>query len=137
MDKNENKDILHKQVAQTPVETERTKNRKVFVPKVDIYETKDSMVLIADMPGVDAASVDVTLEKNILTITGSVVPPAREGYSLAYSEYDTGDYQRAFTVTDEVDRDRIDATVKNGVLKLVMHKAEQAKSKKILIKAEA
>lgn len=126
---------VQKQVAQTPVETERTKNRKVFVPKVDIYETRDSIVLIADMPGVDETSVDITLEKNILTITGSVEPLHIEGYSLAYTEYDIGDYQRAFTISDEVDRNKIDAVVKNGVLKITLHKAEQAKAKKIAITA--
>ena len=124
-----------KQVAQTPVETERTKNRKVFVPKVDIYETQDSMILIADMPGVDEKDVDITLEKNILTINGSVEPLQFEGYSLAYTEFDVGDYQRAFTISDEVDRDKIEATVKNGVLKITLHKAEQAKARKIAITA--
>ena len=53
---------ISKEVAQTPTETERyARNRKVYVPKVDIYETKDSMVVIADMPGVDESSVDLTL----------------------------------------------------------------------------
>lgn len=126
---------MQKQVAQTPVQTERTKNRKVYVPKVDIFETRDSIVLIADMPGVDETSVDITLEKNLLTITGSVEPIPLEGYSLAYTEYDVGDYQRAFTISDEVDRDKIDAAVKNGVLKITLHKAEQAKAKKIAITA--
>jgi len=126
---------VQKQVAQTPVETERIKNRKVFVPKVDIYETRDSIVLIADMPGIDEKSVDITLEKNILTITGSVEPFQMEGYSLAYTEYDTGDYQRAFTISDGVDRNKIDAAVKNGVLRITLLKAEQAKAKKIAITA--
>jgi len=46
-----------------------------------------------------------------------------------------GDYQRAFTISDEVDREKIEATVKNGVLRLTLHKAEQVKAKKIVIKA--
>jgi HSP20 family molecular chaperone IbpA len=127
---------MQKQVAQTPVETERTKNRKVYVPKVDIYETKDTMVLLADVPGVDERSVDITLEKNVLTINGAVEATRFDGYTLAYTEYDIGDYQRAFTISDEVDRNRIEATVKNGVLKIVLHKAETAKAKKIAIKTE-
>ncbi|MBP8979707.1 MAG: Hsp20/alpha crystallin family protein [Syntrophobacterales bacterium] len=126
---------LQKQQAQTPLESERTRNRKVYVPKVDIYETKDAMVLIADMPGVDEQSVDITLEKNILTITGNVESETYADKTLAYAEYDTGDYQRAFTISDEVDQDRIAATVKNGVLRLKLPKAEKAKAKKIAIKA--
>ena len=126
---------LQKQQAQTPLESERTRNRKVYVPKVDIYETKDAMVLIADMPGVDEQSVDITLEKNILTITGNVESETYADKTLAYAEYDTGDYQRAFTISDEVDQDRIAATVKNGVLRLKLPNAEKAKAKKIAIKA--
>ena len=127
---------LQKQQAQNPLETERTRNRKVYVPKVDIYETKDAMVLIADMPGVDNQSVDITLEKNVLTITGNVESTSYEGKTLAYAEYDTGDYQRAFTISDEVDQDRIEAMVENGVLRLTLPKVEKAKIKKIAIKAE-
>lgn len=131
----EEKDI-QKKTAQIPVETERTRSRKVFLPKVDIYETGDSIVLIADMPGVDENHVDMTLEKNVLTIAGTVVPPTFPGYSAAYAEYDVGDYQRAFTLSDEVDRDRIDARVRNGVLRVTLHKAEPVKARKIAIKAE-
>ena len=131
----EEKDI-QKKPAQNPVETERTRSRKVFLPNVDIYETGDSIVLIADMPGVDENHVDMTLEKNVLTINGNVEPPAFPGYSAAYAEYDVGDYQRAFTLSDEVDRDRIDARVRNGVLRVTLHKAEPVKTRKIAIKAE-
>lgn len=109
---------LQKQSAQTPVETERTRTRKVYVPKVDIYETKASIVLVADIPGVDEKTVDVVLDKNILTITGTVEPPSFTDYKMAYREYEVGDYEREFTISDEVDKDRIEAAVKNGVLRL-------------------
>ncbi len=127
---------LTKQPAQAQVETERTRTAKVYVPRVDIYETKDSIVLVANMPGVDEKSVDITLEKDVLTISGSVEPLNFNGYSVAYAEYDTGDYQRAFTISNEVDRNRIEAKVKNGVLRVILHKAEQVKARKIAIKAE-
>jgi len=123
-----------KKQAQVPVETERTRNRKVFVPKVDIIETGESMVLYADMPGTDEKSVDVTLEKNVLTITGTAAPQEFEGRSIVYAEYDVGDYERAFTISDEVDRNRIEAVVKNGVLKLVLRKAPQVEAKKITVR---
>ncbi|HOO41268.1 MAG TPA: Hsp20/alpha crystallin family protein [Syntrophales bacterium] len=126
---------LQKQSTQAAMETERTRNRKVYVPKVDIYETKEAIILIADMPGVDEQSVDVVLDKNVLTISGRAEPLSFKDYSIAYSEYDVGDYQRAFTISDEVDREKIEATVKNGVLRLTLHKAEQVKAKKIVIKA--
>jgi HSP20 family protein len=92
--------------------------------------------MYADMPGVDQKSVEVTLEKNVLKITGAVEPDAFPGRSIAYAEYDIGDYERAFTVSDEVDRERIEAVVKNGVLKLVMYKAPQAEVRKISVRTE-
>lgn len=125
---------LHKKEAQSIVETERTRNRKVYVPKVDIYEAKGAIVLMADMPGVNEKSVDITLEKNVLTITGTVEPEVYKDHSITYSEYDMGDYQRAFTISDEVNREKIEASVKNGVLRVTLPKAEPAKVKKITIK---
>lgn len=130
----EDKD-LKKQQAQAPVEAERTRTRKVYVPRADIYETKDTIVLITDMAGVDEKSIDITLEKNVLTINGAVEPLSFKGYSLAYAEYDTGDYQRAFTISNEVDRDKIEAKINNGVLRVILHKAEPVKARKIAIKA--
>jgi HSP20 family protein len=132
----DSKSEYEKKPAQTPVETERMKNRRVYVPKVDIIETGEAMVMFADMPGVDEKSVEVILEKNVLTITGAVEPQTFPGRSIAYAEYDVGDYERAFTVSDEIDRERIEAVVKNGVLKIALHKAPQAEVKKITVRAE-
>lgn len=125
---------LQRKEAYGSVETERSRSRRVYVPKADIYETKDAIVLIADMPGVDEKSVDITLEKNVLTITGIVEPETYKDHSIAYYEYDSGDYQRAFTISDEVDRDKIKASVKQGVLRVTLPKAEPVKAKKIAIK---
>jgi HSP20 family protein len=125
-----------KRPASNPAETERTRNRKVYVPKVDIIETGDAMVMYADIPGADEKTVDVTLEKSVLTIRGTIAPQEFEGRSIAYAEYDVGDYERSFTVSDEVDRDRIEAVVKNGVLKLVLRKIPQVEAKKITVRME-
>ena len=113
---------------------ERTRARAAFVPRLDIYETNDNIVLLADMPGVDETSVDITLEQNVLTINGYVEPVEPEGYRLAYAEYRVGDYQRSFTLSDQIDQDKIEATVKNGVLGLHLPKAEPT-TKKIIVKA--
>jgi HSP20 family protein len=115
--------------------TERIRNIKTFVPRVDIYETDEALFLIADMPGADEKSVDVELEKNTLTITGCVYIDEAKDKSIVYSEYETGDYERTFTLSDEIDHDKIQATVKNGVLRLELPKSEKMKPKKIAIKA--
>ncbi len=124
---------LHK--TENATATERIRNIKTFVPRVDIYEAKDALFLIADMPGVDEKSVDVELEKNILTITGRVNIDETKDKSIVYSEYEVGDYERTFTLSGEIDREKIYATVKNGVLRLELPKTEKVKPKKIAVKA--
>ena len=120
---------------QTSTVTEKIRNVKTFVPRVDIYETKDALHLIADKPGVDENTVDVELEKNILTIAGRVESEKPKDYSLVFSEYEVGDYERTFTLSDEIDREKIKATVRQGVLSLELPKAEKLKPKKIAINA--
>lgn len=123
------------QKTQNTTVTEKIRNVKTFVPRVDIYETKEALFLIADMPGVDEKTVDVELEKNILTISGRVDNGKVEDYSLVFSEYEVGDYEREFTLSDEIDREKIKATVKQGVLRLELPKAEKVKPKRITINA--
>jgi HSP20 family molecular chaperone IbpA len=126
---------VEKQEVETVNGSERTRARRAYVPRVDIYETNGEIVVLADMPGVDEKSVDITLEKNVLIINGYVETVKPDNYSLAYAEYEEGDYQRSFTLSDEVDRERIEATVKNGVLQLHLPKAGPALAKKIAVKA--
>jgi len=123
------------QKTESATAAEKIRNVKTFVPRVDIYDTKESIFLIADMPGVDEKTVEVELEKNILTITGWTEDSKLRDHSLLFSEYETGDYERSFTLSDEIDREKINATVKQGVLLLELPKAEKVKPKKIAIKA--
>lgn len=116
--------------------TEQTRPNRVFVPRTDIYESQDHLLLLADMPGVKQDGVDITLEHNILTIYGCVEPPKIEEYNLTYAEYGIGDYRRVFTLSNEIDRDGIQASVKNGVLKLVLPKSKNAIPKKITVQTE-
>lgn len=127
---------IEKREAQTPEGVERMSARRVFMPRADICETDDGIVVLADMPGVDEKTVDITLEKNVLTISGRVELEEPKKHNLVYAEYEIGDYQRVFTLSDEIDRDGITAVVKNGVLRLALPKAPQAKTRKIAVKAE-
>ena len=113
---------------------ERTRESACFVPRADIYETNDVITVVADMPGVDENSVDITLEQNVLSINGYTAPLEPEGYRLAYAEYRVGDYQRRFTISDQIDRDKIEATVKDGVLQLHLPKVQPI-AKRIAVKA--
>jgi len=114
---------------------ERTRDRLAFVPRADIYETDEAIVVVTDMPGVDENSVDITLEDNVLTISGYVEPMRPEGHTLSYAEYEVGDYLRAFTLSNQIERDGIEATIKDGVLRLHLPKVTEARKRKIAIKA--
>ena len=122
---------------QEVVETgaERTRDRLAFVPRADIYETEQAIVVVTDMPGVDETSVDITLEDHVLTISGSVEPVQPDGHNLAYSEYRVGDYLRTFTLSDKIEREGIETTVKDGVLSLHLPKITEARKRTIAIKA--
>lgn len=128
---------VQKKEAEISEKGELTRSRKIFSPAVDIVERKDDIIVTADMPGVDDKTVDITLEKNVLTLYGRVEADIPDKHNLYLSEYGIGDYQRVFTLTDEVDRDKIHATVKNGVLTILLPKAEVVKTRKISVKAEA
>jgi len=114
---------------------EPTRSRKVYSPYTDIIDTGDEILVIADVPGVDEHTLDVTLEKNVLTIYA--YPPVEkvENYSLNYGEYGVGDYERKFVVSEDVDRERIQAHVKDGVLTLHLPKAGPARSRKIEVRS--
>jgi HSP20 family protein len=115
---------------------EQTRPHRLYTPITDIYESKEQLVLLADMPGVKQDGVDITLEQNILTIYGHVEQPDFPGCTLTYTEYGVGSYKRVFALSNEIDRDGIQASVKNGVLKLVLPKSKRALPRKIAVQAE-
>ena len=125
---------LEKQEVTTTEDTERTRDSRCFTPRSDIYELDDQIVIVADVPGVDEKSLDVTLEKNILTINALVDPIVPQGYSLSLAEYEVGDYSRSFRLSDEIDRELIQASIKDGVLRLYLPKAKEALMRKISVK---
>lgn len=114
---------------------ERTRERRAFVPRADIFETADAIVVLADMPGVDGDAVEITLEKNVLTINAYADEPAADGFEIAYAEYEAGDYTRRFSLSDQIDQSGIVASMHDGVLRLVLPKAEPVKARKIAVKS--
>ena len=117
------------QAAQAP-ETET-----IYIPDVDISESNEHIRLVADMPGVDQKSVDVTVENNVLTIEGNAQLEAPEGYKLVGQEYGVGKFRRDFTLSNAVDTDGIKARVHHGVLEVTIPKREEVKTRKIEIGA--
>jgi HSP20 family molecular chaperone IbpA len=99
---------------------------------VDICETNDGLWLWADLPGVSEDSIDVHLDRNVLTIEGKT-PGSREERGAAHAEYEVGSFQRKFRLSSEIDTARIEARMRDGVLELRLPKAEHAKPRRIEI----
>jgi|SRR5665648_1262673 len=92
----------NKQEVTSQEQTERTRKSRLYIPRVDIYETKNAIYLSADIPGAGMDSINITLEKNILTIGARVTTEKPVDYDLTYAEYGLGDFQRRFTLSNEI-----------------------------------
>jgi HSP20 family molecular chaperone IbpA len=103
-------------------------------PPIDIHEGADGLVLEADLPGVPEGQLSIQLEDNVLSLFARASAPAPEGARVLHEEYRPGDFYRSFILSDEVERSKISAEVKNGVLRLNLPKAERAKTRRIEIK---
>ena len=116
--------------AQKPPMTERTRHHERYVaPPVDIYETREGLVVLADVPGVAPEALDVRVDHNVLTIRGH----ARHGApgEVTYREYDLVNFFRQFELNDKVDQRYITADLKSGVLTVHVPKAQEAKPRQI------
>ena len=119
--------------ARTPASTEETRSQEQYVtPPVDIYETGDGLVVKADLPGVAKENLDVRVENNLLTIRGRSAHVA-PGDPI-YREYDLVHFFRQFELNERVDQGKISADLKQGVLTLMLPKAEEAKPRRIDVK---
>jgi HSP20 family protein len=128
--------IARKQEAQQGTDIETTRQRPIFLPHTDIYEREDAIVVVAEMPGVNRDDVDVNLENNELTVSGHAEGPQVEGHELSYAEYETGDYQRRFRISAPIDAEKIDASMKDGVLRVILPKSKEAQPRKVEVKAQ-
>ena len=132
-DGKENKEISLREKEEIKKDTgEPTKEGVYYSPTVDIYETDDAITLLADLPGVEKSNLDINVEDRQLTITGLVGEPEDRLQSV-YTEYGIGGYTRSFKLGDAIDQSKIGAALKDGVLTLVLPKAEALKPRKIEI----
>jgi HSP20 family protein len=122
-------------VPETPevaTKPEGTRMRERYVtPSVDIYETPEKLVVMADVPGATYDHLDVRVDNHILTIRGQA-SHALAGEAL-YREYELVHYFRQFELSDNVDEGKITADLKHGVLTLSLPKAEKAKPRQIAV----
>ena len=111
--------------------------REEWLPSVDISETKNDLVVKAELPGLDPKDIDVSITGNVLTIKGEKKEEKEEkDEQRHYMERYHGSFQRSFQLPAEVKSDKIDASFDKGVLKVTLPKTEQAKKKEIEIKVK-
>lgn len=135
----ENKQVSAQQ-DKSPQENSSANNNKqaeqlcAIRPVADIEENKDGAVVYVDMPGVSKDSVDIDVENNILTITGSVNLNMPENLHPTYVDLSSGRYERRFTLSSELDAESISASLNQGELVVKIPRAEQHRPRKIEIK---
>jgi HSP20 family molecular chaperone IbpA len=114
-------------------EGEPTREGLTWVPQVDIIEDKEAITLWADLPGIKKDNVEIDVREGVLSLSATL-DSTPENWQSVYSEYQIGGYSRRFTLGEQIDQSKISATMDNGVLTLVLAKAEAAKPRKIDIR---
>lgn len=104
-----------------------------FVATADIYEDRDSLKVILEMPGVEKGNVEVRVEEGVLFVEGRLDLAKYRGLQPLYTEYNIGNYSRSFRLSNAIDQDKIGAELKDGVLSLALPKAEKAKPRTIQV----
>jgi len=121
----EKRELQKKQEATTPA--------RVFMPTADIFEARDALTVVLEMPGVDKSTVDINVEGGVLNIEGRLDFSKYEGMQPVYTEYNIGNYRRSFTLSNRIDQNRIGAEMKDGVLTVTLPKLEEAKPRRISV----
>ena len=127
---------LTKGAADAPVQQSGTARSPRFVPAVDIFETTDEYVVMAEMPGCDPEGIDVQFDNGELTIYGRVSPRELPRSGWLAREVELGDYARTFNVTDSINTEKISADYEHGILTLRLPKVETAKPRRIEVRAK-
>lgn len=105
-----------------------------MIPNVDVIEDDTGITIYADLPGVPRDKLSLRIEGETLQIEGEMVSEAPEGMEAIYAEVRVPRYRRAFTLSRELDAERINALLKDGVLNLRIPKAEHAQPRRIEVK---
>ena len=123
--------VQHKREVESKEES--TMPVRLFLPQTDIFETSEALTLVLEMPGVDKGSVEVKVESDVLNIEGRVDFSNYDGLQPLYTEYNVGHYARSFRLSSKIEQEGISAELKDGVMTLVLPKAEKAKARKIKV----
>ena len=113
---------------------EATTPTRAFMPNADIFDTEDALTVVLEMPGVDRDNINISIENGVLTVEGKINFGKYEGLQPVYSEYNVGPYRRSFRISSRIDQDKISAEMHDGVITLMLPKAEEAKPRRIEVR---
>ncbi len=113
---------------------ESAEELQTLLPRVDVFENKDGILLLADMPGVSKDKLELRVENDTLLIEGEIAPDTPENMEAVYAEVRLSRYRRAFSLSSELDTSRIDAQLRDGVLNLRIPRHAHAQPRKIEVK---
>jgi HSP20 family protein len=136
MARTKSKALQPRKKTEVTTRAEQTTPGPTFSPAVDIFETDREITLLADMPGVKAKDLTVDLRDNVLTLNGEVESLEDPNEVDVFREYQTGRYLREFNLSEVIDQSKIQAELKDGVLRLTLPKVETATPRKVIIKTE-
>jgi HSP20 family protein len=112
---------------------ESTTPMRAFLPVTDIYETEQALTLVMEMPGVGKDGLDVNVDSGVLTVEGRINFDKYDGLQPLYTEYNIGPYRRSFRLPSQINQDGITAEITDGVVTLVLPKAEEARPRRITV----
>jgi len=115
------------------IEARREQDTRWVLPRVDVYEDASNITLLADLPGVPRDKLELKVEGDTLMVEGTVQPSTPEGLEAMYAEVRVPRYRRSFTLSRDLDTQRIDANLKDGVLTLRIPKAQHAQPRRISV----
>lgn len=118
-----------------PVEREATRPEVLFRPDVDIVELEHVFVVTADLPGVDDRHVDVRLEKGVLSLEARLAVEPDPSWTPLHAEYRPGGYRREFALSEHIDPEGIEASLRDGVLELRLPKAAVHRPRSVEVRA--
>lgn len=126
-------ELMKRETGADVATVERTRTGTTFVPRFDIIERDEELVLYGDLPGVAPEDLEVRFENGHLMIQGTV-PQRHQDQEFLYGEYGVGNYYREFQISEAIDNQKISAELKNGVLVVRLPKAESIKPRRIEVK---
>jgi HSP20 family protein len=110
-------------------------HRQVRTPAVNITDSPEAVAIVATMPGVEAKDVEINITGNLLTIRGTLKPMTQTGFTLVHQEYASADFERSFTLSNDLDASKAAASTAHGLVRITLPKVPASQPRRIAVQA--